>query len=182
MALFRATSAHRISAFRAFPSLSAATSREVRCSLDVEPALLLGKPEREGPCFVAPQHGPSAGRPSPDSLPAISRSDSGIIRKAACAEAPEARAARGQNHPRGLNARRILEIQTRPWERPAGALQSRHEPSTSEPSSGKESVLALQVLTRRGADALLTFSPLGLTSTTVGPKPSPPVLSMRSLP
>jgi hypothetical protein len=64
--LFRATSAQRILAFRAFPSQPAVISREVRCSLAVGLAIPLGKPEREGPCFVALQRDPSAGRPVPD--------------------------------------------------------------------------------------------------------------------
>jgi hypothetical protein len=160
VALFRATSAHRISAFRAFPSRSAATPLDARYSLAVLAS--------SGVARVAPS---SAVAPAGEHSDATVRSPKTRAELARAAPPVNPSISPSPAHRSELESRERLEPPTgytrrraqrcfRNGVRPFGASSGRREPTTSERCSDRESVLDRDPLGPRPSRCSLDLSPL----------------------
>jgi len=160
VALFRATSAHRISAFRAFPSRPAVTPLDARCShvvlassgvARVAPSSTVAPVGESSDATVrSPKTRAELARAAPSANPNISPSP---------AHRSELESRERLEPPRGHTRRRAQRC-FRICVRPFGASSDRREPATSERCSDRESVLDRDPLGPRPSRCSLDLSPL----------------------
>jgi hypothetical protein len=170
--LFHATSAHRISAFRAFPSRPAVTPLDARCSLAVLASSGVARVASSSTVAPAGEHSWAAvrcpkaraelARAAPPVNPSISPSP---------AHRSELESRERLEPPTGYTRRRAQRC-FRVCDRPFGASSCRREPATTERCSDRESVLDRDPLGPHSSRCSHDLSPLrGMPTRSLGFRP-----------